>query len=297
MSEKVKKQDKKDTPKPNTVETLGSKRPNLGPAASKEWDRLGCLCPEHLGEVVSFFCDDCSTSGCTVCIMRDHHGHNEKYIGIEGAEEGHFGHTGIFFPSKFTIEGLLKYLNEDLQHIDLKAPDAKDKIKVCIGKYKGVLESEKRELIDHVNAVKKAKLKYLQEQQKHLRKTLEELNSSVSYAKNYVESDDSLGIVVAEKEITRRLAELDEKCLKISLPTEKDWNLDKIKVIREGKYVRVNRSKMPPPPPKPGMKTVHDPSFKPAAAKLSCSMEPEMFQAFVKTCCQELGEKYLRTKQ
>lgn len=259
---------------------------------AEELDRFGCLCPEHLGEVVSFFCDDCTQSGCALCLMRDHHGHKKRYVGTEGVDEGLFGHTGIFFPPEFTIEGLLKNLNEDLQGVDLHATNAKEQIRECVSRHKGVLETQKRMLIDHVNAVKKAKLKYLQEQQKYLRKTLQELNSSVTYARKFLESDDHFTLLVAEKEITRRMAELNEKCSKITLPTERDWNLDKIKVIRDGKYVRVNRGRRLPPPPKPGMKTVHDPAFKATSVKLSFSMDTEVFHAFVRTCCHELGEKY-----
>lgn len=268
------------------------KPPGLSSEGIKEWDRVGFLCPVHLGEVVSYFCDDCGKSCCTICAMLDHYMHKKQYARSEGIEDGLFGHTGIFFPSEFTIEGLLKKVNDDLQHIDLKSPDAKEKIKACVSLHKGVLETKKRTLIDHVNAVKKAKLKYLQEQQKHLRKTLDELNGSVSYAKRFLDSEDHFSLLSAEKEITRRLAELNEKCSKIALPTERDWNLDKIKVIRDGKYVRVNRSRRPPTPPKPGMKTVHDAAFKATSVKLSLSVEPETFQAIVRTCCQELGEKY-----
>lgn len=255
-------------------------------------DRVGCLCPEHLGEVLSFFCDDCTQLGCALCLMRDHHGHKKRYVGTEGIDEGLFGHTGIFFPPEFTIEGLLKNLNEDLQQVDLHATNAKEQIKECVGRHKSILETQKRMLIDHVNAVKKAKLKYLNEQQKHLRKTLQDLNSSVTYARRFLESDDHFSLLVAEKEITRRMAELNEKCSKITLPTERDWNLDKIKVIRDGKYVRVNRGRRLPPPPKPGMKTVHDPAFKATSVKLCFSMDADMFHAFVRTCCHELGEKY-----
>ena len=258
----------------------------------KEWERVGFLCAVHLGEVVSYFCNDCGKSCCTICAMLDHFLHKKLYARSEGIEDGLFGHTGIFFPSEFTIEGLLKKVNDDLQCIDLKSPDAKEKIKACIALHKSTLESKKRTLIEHVNAVKKAKLKYLQEQQKHLRRTLDELNGSVSYATRFLESEDHFSLLSAEKEITRRLAELSEKCSKITLPTERDWNLDKIKVIRDGKYVRVNRSRRPPTPPKPGMKTVHDAAFKATSAKLSLSVEPETFQALVRTCCQELGEKY-----
>lgn len=274
-------------------EFLFEERPaNLTPEAAKEWDKIGCLCVEHLGEVVSFFCDDCTQAGCTLCFMRDHCGHRKKYVGTEGIDDGLFGHTGIFFPPEFTVEGLLKNLNEDLQDIDLQAPGARDQIKQCIRRHKTVLETQKRMLIDHVNAVKKAKLKYLQEQQKHLQKTLEELNSSVLYAKKFLDSDDHFSLLTAEKEITRRLAELNEKCSKITLPTEGDWNLDKIKVIRDGRYVKVNRGRRLPPPPKAGMKTVHDASFKATTVKLSFGMDSDMFHSFVRTCCQELGEKY-----
>ena len=277
---------------------FGDGKPSgLVPEAAREWDRIGCLCNEHLGEVVSFFCDDCSQSGCTLCFMRDHYGHNKRYVSTENIDDGLFGHTGIFFPPEFTIEGLLRDLNKDLQQIDLRAPESKELIQESIGRHKNVLETQKRMLIDHVNAVKKAKLKYLQEQQKQLQKTLEELNSSVTYAKRFLESDDHFSLLAAEKEITRRLAELNEKCSKITLPTEGDWNLDKIKVIRDGKYVKVNRGRRPPPSPRPGVKTVHDPSFKATSVKLSFSMESDMFHMFIRTCCQELGEKYwLRTR-
>ncbi len=258
----------------------------------KEWERIGCLCPDHLGEVVSFFCEDCSKAGCTLCSMKDHYKHKKNFIADKDIDEGSFGHTGIFFPSEFTIDGLLKKLNEDLQDIDLRSDDAQEKIKSCISAYKDVLEAKKKMLIDHVNAVKKAKIKFLQEQQKQLRKTLDELVSSSSYAKRFLESDDHFSLLSAEKEITKRLAELNEKCSKTILPTQRDWNLDKIKMIRDGKYVKINRFKRPPSPPIPGMKTVHDPGFKATSASLSFSVEPEMLQAFVSTCCQELGEKY-----
>ncbi len=274
------------------VTVVSSAPPDLSPEAKREWDKVGCLCDEHMGEVISFVCDGCVQAGCTFCCMRDHYGHKKKYVSTEGIDDGLFGHTGIFFPPEFTIEGLLKHLNGDLQTIDLRAPDAKEKIKECIQRQKSSLETQKRMLMDHVNAVKKAKLKYLQEQQRHLQKTLEELNSSVLYTRQFLDSDDSFGLLTAEKEITRRLAELNEKCSKITLPTERDWNLDKIKVIRDGKYVKVYRGKKPPLPPKPGMKTIHDPTFTPTVANVSFSMDKDVFQVFVKACCQELGEKY-----
>ena len=258
----------------------------------RELERIGCLCPDHLGEVVSFYCEDCSKAGCTLCSMKDHYKHKKMFISDKETGEGSFGHTGIFFPPEFTIDGLLKNLNEELQQIDLRSDDAKDRIKTCVSTYKEGLETKKKLLIDHVNAVKKAKLRFLQEQQKQLRKTLDELVSSVTYAKRYLDSDDHFSLLSAEKEITKRLAELNEKCSKMILPTERDWNLDKIKVIRDGKYVKFNRSRRPPSPPVPGMKTLHDPGFKASSATLSVGMEPETLQAFVRTCCQELGEKY-----
>ena len=259
---------------------------------SREWERVGGLCEAHLGEVLAFFCDDCTRAACPVCGMTEHHGHAKRYVGSEGVEDGLFGHTGIFFPSEFTIEGLLKGLNEDLQPIHLRDPSAAEKIKECVKRHRVALERQKRVLTEHVNAVKKAKLKYLQEQQKHLQRTLEDLNGSVTYAKRFLDSDDHFGLLSAEKEITRRLAELNEKCSKITLPTERDWNLDKIKVIRDGKYVKANRGKKPNPPPKPGMRTVHDASFKASAARVDFSVDPDTFEAFVRTCCQEMGDRY-----
>ncbi len=258
----------------------------------KEWEKIGCLCPDHLGEVVSFFCEDCIKAACTLCSMNDHYKHSKKFVGDKKVNEGSFGHTGIFFPPEFTIDGILIKLNEDLQDIDLRSEDSQEAIKSCISTYKDVLEAKKKMLIDHVNAVKKAKIKFLQEQQKQLRKTLDELVSSSSYAARYLESDDHFSLLSAEKEITKRLAELNEKCSKITLPTQKDWNLDKIKMIRDGKYTKINRFKQPPSPPTPGMKTIHDSGFRVTSASLSFNVEPEVFQAFVRTCCQELGEKY-----
>ena len=273
---------------------LPEEEPRLSTSSSrvKEWERIGCLCPDHLGEVVAFFCEDCSKAGCTLCSMKDHYKHKKKFVADKDTEEGSFGHTGIFFPPEFTIDGLLKKLNEDLQHVDLRSENAQEQIKSCVSTYKNVLETKKKMLIDHVNAVKKAKLKFLQEQQKQLRKTLDELVSSTSYAQRFLESDDHFSLLSAEKEITKRLAELNEKCSKIILPTQRDWNLDKIRMIRDGKYVKINRFPRPPSPPVPGMKTIHDPGFKAASASVSFSVEPEMLQAFVRTCCQELGEKY-----
>ena len=88
---------------------------NLSEEGVKEWERLGGLCDEHLGEVIVFFCHDCSKASCTICSMRYHHQHKKSYMDMDGADEGSFGHTGIFFPPEFTLDGLLKKLNEDLQ--------------------------------------------------------------------------------------------------------------------------------------------------------------------------------------
>lgn len=272
--------------------TLTSPPKGLKTDGLAQWEKLGELCDKHLGEVLSFFCLDCSRATCTLCCMKDHCKHRKKFVATQGIDDGMFGHTGIFFPPEFTIEGLLRNVNKELQDIDLHSSDASDKIKTCISQHKGVVEKKKKVLIEHVNAVKKAKLKYLQDQQKQLRKTLDELNGSMVYARRYLETEDHFSLLLAEKEITRRLAELNEKCSKITLPTEQDWNLDKIKVIRDGRYVRVNHSRHLPSPPKPGMKTVHDSGFKATSAKLSFTMETDMFDAFVRTCCQELGEKY-----
>ncbi len=265
---------------------------------AKEWERLGSLCPKHLGDVVVFFCLKCSQSCCTLCSLRDHHEHSLRYMDTEGESEGSFGHTGIFFPPEFTLEGLLKKLNEDLQAIDMRGKDAKTEINECVERHKVSLEKSKKELVDHVNAVKKARLKYLQEQQKHLRRNLDWLISIVLFTNQHFDSDDQFSLLLAEKEITRRVAELNEKCSKISLPSEQDWNLDKIKVIRDGKYVWANRSRKVPPPLQPGMRTVHDTTFGAASVKVGFKMEPEMLQKFVKVCCQELGEEYqLRLSQ
>ena len=263
---------------------------NLTPQGAKEWERLGCLCPEHIGEVVAFFCDDCMQACCTLCGMIRHHEHRKRYA-MERICDGQFGHTDIFLPPEFTVEGVLETLNEDLQSIDIHSPEASERVKQCFAKHKGALEVQKRTLIDHVNAVKKAKLKYLQEQQKQFQKTFEELTSSMAHVKKYSESEDYFSFLAAEKEMTRRLAELNEKCSKISLPTERDWNLDKIRVVKDGKYVKVNRGRKPPPT-RPGVKSIHDPSFKATSVKLHFTVDPDMFCAFVRTCCRELGEKY-----
>ena len=257
-----------------------------------QWERIGALCDEHLGEVLLFFCLDCSRAVCTVCCMKHHCKHRKKFVATHGIDDGMFGHTGIFFPPEFTVDGLFRNANKELQDIDLNSSDASEKIRACISHHKGIVEKKKKMLIEHVNAVKKAKLKYLQDQQKQLRKTLDELNGSMIYARRYLETEDHFSLLLAEKEITRRLAELNEKCSKITLPTEQDWNLDKIKVIRDGRYVRVNHSRHLPSPPKPGMKTIHDSGFNATSAKLSFTMEADVFDEFVRTCCQELGEKY-----
>ena len=256
---------------------------------AEELGKIGCLCAVHLGEVVSFFCDDCRKACCALCCMRSHHGHQKRHL-FEDGGDGLFGHTRIFFPANFTVGGLLKRLDEDIQQIELDAPDTSVKLRDCFETHKTSLEAQKKELIDHVNAVKKARLRFLQSQQKNLQKTFEDLKSSLEYTEKFLTSDDDLGLLSAEKEITRRLAELDEKCCKIDLPTEEDWNLDKIKVIRDGKYVEVNSKSKPPS--QPTRKSIHDSTFKATAVKLSFSIDPDMFKAFVHTCCVELGEKY-----
>jgi len=264
---------------------------------AKECKRIGCLCPRHLGEVVAYFCEDCLKAGCTLCFMIDHHKHKAKVMLDRESDEGSFGQTGIFFPPEFTIDGLLSSLNEDLQTIDLRSETAQDQVKACVTCCKSQLEINKKVLIDHINAVKKAKLNFLQEQQKQLHKTRDELASSFSYAKKFLESDDKFSLLCAEKEITKRLAELNEKCYKMIVPTQSDWNLDKIKMIRDGKYVNINKFKEPPNSFSTGIKTVNDLAFKSGSVSVSLSMESEMFQAFVRTCCKELGQKYwLRTK-
>lgn len=296
------------------VESMSGRPKGLSPAGRKEWDRLGSLCmePDHLGEVVVFFCHDCSKSGCSICCMKDHYQHKKTYMDLTGMDEGAFGHTGIFFPSEFTLEGLFKKLNEDLQGIDIRAENAKDQIRACVDRHKVNIETNKKKLVDHVNAVKKARLKHLQEQQKQLRKNLDWLISIVLFTNQHFDSDDPFSLLLAEKEITRRVAELNEKCCKVSLPSERDWNLDKIKVIKDGKYVQANQSQKhsttsPHPDGSmakggagdtkgggvvPGMRTIHDSTFKAASVKVGFEMEPAMIQEFVKVCCQELGEKY-----
>lgn len=275
------------------VETMSGRPKGLSQEGCKEWDRLGSLCLDHLGEVVVFFCHDCSKAGCSICCMKDHHQHRKTYMDISGMDEGAFGHTGIFFPAEFTLEGLFKRLNEDLQGIDIRADNAKDKIKACVDRHKASLEATKKRLVDHVNAVKKARLKHLQEQQKQLRKNLDWLIGIVLFTNQHFDSDDPFSLLLAEKEITRRVAELNEKCCKVSLPSEQEWNLDKIKVIRDGKYVWANQSKRNPSQPvRPGVRTVHDATFSAASVKVKFEMEPEMLREFVKVCCEELGEEY-----
>ena len=265
---------------------------NLTAQGAREWEKLGCLCPVHIGEVVCFFCVDCMQACCTVCGMTDHYSHTKKHRG-EVAVDGQFGHTGLFFPPEFMIEGVLKTLNKDLQHVDMFRANAAERVKQCFSQHQIALEAQKRTLIDHINAVKKARLKYLQEQQKQLQKTFEELTATMAHIRKYSDSDDDFSFLAAEKETTRRVAELNEKCSKIALPTEEDWGLDKTRVVRDGQYVKVNRGRRPlPPPPRPGIKSIHDPTFKATSAKLHLSLEPDMFSAFVRTCCQELGEKY-----
>ena len=183
-------------------------------------------------------------------------------------------------------------IHSHLQVIDLRAEDAKEQIRACVDRHKAMMESSKKALVDHVNAVKKARLKHLQEQQKQLRKNLDWLISIVLFTNQHFDSDDHFSLLLAEKEITRRVAELNEKCSKISLPNERDWNLDNIKVVRDGKYVWANRSRRAPPPFRHGLRTVHDASFSAASVKVSFQMEPVMLQQFIKVCCEELGEKY-----
>ncbi len=288
------------------VESMSGRPKGLSQEGCKEWDRLGSLCLDHLGEVVVFFCQHCSKSGCSICCMEDHYEHKKTYMDFGGVmDEGAFGHTGIFFPPEFTLEGLFKKLNEDLQGIDIRAENAKDQIRICVERHKANLESTKKKLVDHVNAVKKARLKHLQEQQKQLRKNLDWLISIILFTNQHFDSDDPFSLLLAEKEITRRVVELNEKCCKVSLPSERDWNLDKIKVIKDGKYVWANQSQKHPPSSSPaapdgkggtpGMKSIHDSTFKATSVKIGFEMEPAMIQAFVQVCCEELGEKYRLT--
>lgn len=266
---------------------------NLTTEGAREWEKLGCLCPVHIGEVVCFFCVDCMQACCTVCGMTDHYNHQKRHRG-EVIPDGQFGHTGLFFPPEFIIEGVLKALNEDLQHVDVHREDSTEVVKHCFSRHQTILAAHKRSLIDHINAVKKARLKYLQKQQKQLHQTFEELKSTLTHIQKYSDSDDDFSFLASEKETTRRVAELNEKCSKMVLPTEEDWGLDKIRVVRNGQYVKVNRGRRPPPPPpRPGVKSLHDPTFRATSVSLHFSLEPEMFSAFVRTCCQELGEKYL----
>lgn len=278
----------------DTEEITGSKPPNLTREGASEWLRLGCLCPEHLGEVVSYFCSDCSRSCCTICSMRDHYKHQKSFVDTGERDEGAFGHTGIFFPSQFTIEGLLKELNEDLQSVDIRAGDAKEQIKACVERHKAKIESSKKDLVEHVTAVKRARLKFLKEQQKRLRKNLDCLIGVVEVMKKHLDSDDHFSILLAEKEITRRVAELNEKCAKVSLPSEQDWNLDKIKVVCDGKYVcagQLQKNTLTHGM-QGGVRSVNDVRFNATCAKVEFEMDPEVMKQFVKVCCVELGEKY-----
>lgn len=290
------KRENKEDSLADLVESMSGRPKGLSQEGVKEWERLGGLCMEHLGEVVAVFCRDCSKSGCGICCMKDHFQHKTTYMDMGGAGEGSFGQTGIFFPSDFTLEGLFKKLNDDLQNIDIRAVDAKDQIRACVAKHKTRLESTKKELVDHVNAVKKARLKYLQEQQKQLRKNLDWLISLVLFTNQHFDSDDPFSLLLAEKEITRRVAELNEKCCKISLPTEQDWNLDKIKVIRDGKYVRANQSQKHVAShvvrSSPGVRTVNDTPFSATSVRVGFEMAPAVLSEFVKVCCEELGEEY-----
>ena len=265
--------------------------PNLTVHGSKEWERVGSPCPLHTGEVLSFFCLNCLEACCTVCGMLYHYEHQKRSCSSVPCD-GEFGHTGLFFPPEFSVEGVLKSLNEELQNVNIHGSDASNRIEQCFTSHKSALEVQKRMLIDHINAVKKARLKFIQEQQKQLHKTFEELTASMAYMKRYSNSKDDFSFLAAEKLMTRRVAELNEKCSRISLPRESDWNLDKICVVRDGQYVKVNRSRRPPPPPRPGVKSIHDPTFKATSVKLHFSIDQDMFSAFVKTCCHELGEKY-----
>ena len=288
------------------VESMSGRPKGLSQEGCKEWERLGSLCMEHLGEVVVFFCHKCSKSGCSICCMKDHYDHEKTYMDISGVDEGAFGHTGIFFPPEFTLEGLFKKLNEDLQGIDIRAEDAKERIRACVDRHKANLESTKKKLVDHVNAVKKARLKYLQEQQKQLRKNLDWLINIVLFTNQHFDSDDPFSLLLAEKEITRRVAELNEKCCKVSLPSERDWNLDKIKVIKDGKYVWANQSQKYSSTPDgssggaseeekrseiPGIRTIHDTTFKAASVKVGFEMDPAMIKQFVKVCVQKMKEE------
>lgn len=274
------------------VESMSGRPKGLSQQGVKEWDRLGGLCMDHLGEVMVLFCHDCSKAGCSICCMKDHYKHKTTHMNANGEREGMFGHTGIFFPAEFTVEGLFRKLNGDLLEIDIRAENSKDQIKSCVEKHRARLETAKKRLVDHVNAVKKARLKYLQEQQKQLRKNLDLLISIVLFTNQHFDSDDPFSLLLAEKEITRRVAELNEKCCKISLPSEQDWNLDKIKVIRDGKYVWANQSRKSAHHARPGVRTVHDSTFSATSVKVGFDMEPGMLGEFVKVCCQELGEEF-----
>ena len=277
----------------DTTENEEMKPLNLTPEGEKEWNRLGCLCQEHLGEVFFYFCLDCNKACCTVCSMKYHHKHNKRLEDVAEGSDGAFGHTGIFFPPDFTVEGILKELNEDLQGIDIRAENSKEQIKACVEKHKAKIESSKKDLVDHVTAVKKARLKFLKEQQKHLKKNLDSLIGVVGFMKEHLDSDDQFSILLAEKEITRRVAELNEKCSRMSLPSEQDWNLDQIKVVRDGKYVQAPQRLRPTHSQamQGGKRNVNDFRFNTACAKVEFDMDKEVMQNFVKLCHMELIDK------
>ena len=174
--------------------------------------RTVLVCPQHHGEIIQLFCQQCETVVCNKCIVSVHSAHKLSEIDSKTRQRIDEQLTSLStrMDKELTLQAEnLKYVNKVEKMSNDMVTDLQQKINKRFDAYSAAVERRRKELLSNCESKSTAKMKMLWSQRDSLETVIADMTATQNFTKRVRKCEDNGEFLLLTSQVLPRLKKLE----------------------------------------------------------------------------------------
>ena len=174
--------------------------------------RTVLVCPQHHGEIIQLFCQQCETVVCNKCIVSVHSAHKLSEIDSKTRKrvDKQLASLSTRMERELTLQAEnLKYVNKVEKMTNDMVTDLQQKINKRYDAYSAALERRRKELLSDCESKSTSKMKTLWSQRDSLETVIADMTATQNFTKRVRKCEDNGEFLLLTSQVLPRLKKLE----------------------------------------------------------------------------------------
>lgn len=171
-----------------------------------------CSQQYHEREVTRFFCIDCQTCVCHVCVVTDHRNHSFDPLdkAADGEKAKVVAAAELIKEKSQLLSDVIREFEQTVVDLETNSAAAKLKVSQTVEEMISMIREHEREAITAIEDQRSSRMQTLNDAKTHVLSLVKQINQAIEFASSLVQRSSSSDIMAIKKNLAKRFEDLNK---------------------------------------------------------------------------------------